>query len=272
MKLKLRFSGRGGQGIKFLGSVLVRVAMAANYYATLTVDYTPSIRGGLIFCDVVLSSDPISYPFCDRDADIFIAIDQKGFPRASECTWEKTVSFIDVNTVDNAEEIIQKGSLHRVPTCAADCPTNAITMTNFTDVMILRQIDIALRENSPGKVLIFACNWCSYTGADLSGTSRIQYPSNIRIVRTMCSGRVHIDFIKHCFKRGTGVVMLTGCHPQDCHYISGNDFAIKREKKIRNWMRKNNIDYERFIIEWISAAEGKKFAEIVSNVSKMVVK
>ena len=115
MKLKLRFSGRGGQGIKFLGSVLVRVAMAANYYATLTVDYTPSVRGGPIYCDVVLSSDPISYPFCDKDADIFIAIDQKGFLRASECTWEKTVSFIDNNTVDNAEEIIQKGALHRVP-------------------------------------------------------------------------------------------------------------------------------------------------------------
>ncbi|MHA1486013.1 MAG: 2-oxoacid:acceptor oxidoreductase family protein [Promethearchaeota archaeon] len=115
MKLKLRFSGRGGQGIKFLGSVLVRVAMAAKYYATLTVDYTPSVRGGPIYCDVVLSSDPISYPFCDKDADIFIAIDQKGFTRASECIWEKTMSFIDVNTVDNAEEIIQKGTLYRVP-------------------------------------------------------------------------------------------------------------------------------------------------------------
>jgi len=115
MKLKLRFSGRGGQGIKFLGSVLVRVAMVAKYYATLTVDYTPSVRGGPIYCDVVLSSDPISYPFCDKDADIFIAIDQKGFTRASECIWEKTMSFIDVNTVNNAEEISQKGTLHRVP-------------------------------------------------------------------------------------------------------------------------------------------------------------
>ncbi len=85
----------------------------------------------------------------------------------------------------------------------------------------------------------------------------------------MCSGRVDIDFIKHCFERGAGAVMLTGCHPQDCHYISGNDFAIKREKKIRSWMRKKNIDDERFIIEWISAAEGKKFADIVSKVSRI---
>ena len=157
-------------------------------------------------------------------------------------------------------------------TCAADCPTDAITMTNFTDAMILRQIDIALRENASEKVLIFACNWCSYAGADLSGTSRIQYLPNTRIVRTMCSGRVDIDFIKHCFERGAGAVILSGCHPQDCHYISGNDFAVKREKKIRSWMKKNKIKDERFSIEWISAAEGKKFADIVTKVSEMVLK
>ncbi|MFX1311566.1 MAG: 2-oxoacid:acceptor oxidoreductase family protein [Promethearchaeota archaeon] len=114
-KLKIRFSGRGGQGIKFLGSVLVRVAMAANYYATLTVDYTPSVRGGPIFCDVIINSAPISYPFCDKDADIFIAIDQNGFERASECINEKTLSVIDEHTVDNVEEIIKKGTIYRVP-------------------------------------------------------------------------------------------------------------------------------------------------------------
>jgi Pyruvate/2-oxoacid:ferredoxin oxidoreductase gamma subunit len=114
-KLKIRFSGRGGQGIKFVGSILVRVAMAANYYTTLTVDYTPSVRGGPIFCDVILSSAPISYPFCDKDADVFIAIDQNGLERASECIYEKTVSFIDENTVSNAEEIIKKGEVYRVP-------------------------------------------------------------------------------------------------------------------------------------------------------------
>ena len=115
MKLRMRFSGRGGQGIKTLGSTLVRVAMEADYYATLTVDYTPSVRGGPIFCDVILSSAPISYPFCDKDADIFIAIDQKGFERAAECIYEKTSSFIDEHTIANAEEIIQEGKIHRVP-------------------------------------------------------------------------------------------------------------------------------------------------------------
>ncbi|MHA2203697.1 MAG: hydrogenase iron-sulfur subunit, partial [Candidatus Hodarchaeales archaeon] len=88
----------------------------------------------------------------------------------------------------------------------------------------------------------------------------------------MCSGRVDISFIKHAFERGAGAVMLTGCHPQDCHYITGNDFAIKREKRIRSWMKKNGIFDEKFIIEWVSAAEGKKFADIVSRVSSIALK
>jgi heterodisulfide reductase subunit A len=152
-------------------------------------------------------------------------------------------------------------------TCAADCPRDCITMTNFTDTMILRQIDVALKNNPMGKVLIFACNWCSYAGADLAGTSRIQYPANTRIVRTMCAGRVDADFVKHAYHQGAGAVMLTGCRPQDCHYISGNDFALKREKKIRRWMKKNGIAEERFRIAWMSAAEGKKFADTVGRMS-----
>ena len=139
MKLKLRFSGRGGQGIKFLGSVLVRVAMAANYNATLTVDYTPSVRGGPIFCDVILSSEPISYPYCDKDADIFIAIDQKGFDRASECIWEKTMSFIDANTVDNAEEIIQKGIIHRIPITKRADENKVTRATNILSLGFISQ-------------------------------------------------------------------------------------------------------------------------------------
>ncbi|MHA2281669.1 MAG: 2-oxoacid:acceptor oxidoreductase family protein [Promethearchaeota archaeon] len=139
MKLKLRFSGRGGQGIKFLGSVLVRVAMVGKYFATLTVDYTPSVRGGPIFCDVVLSSNPISYPFCDKDADVFIAIDQKGFVRASECIWENTVSFIDTNTVDNAEEIITEGTLHRVPITRRADENNVPRATNILSLGFISQ-------------------------------------------------------------------------------------------------------------------------------------
>ena len=102
MKVKFRFSGRGGQGIKFLGSALVRVAMVANLNATLTVDYT--------------RSDPIAYPYCEGDADYFIALDQKGFERAAECISENTASYIDSDSIDDtAERTITKGKMHRVP-------------------------------------------------------------------------------------------------------------------------------------------------------------
>ena len=149
MKLKFRLSGRGGQGIKFFGSALVRVAMEANFYATLSVDYTPSVRGGPIFCDVILSSEQISYPFCDEDADIFIVLDQKGFERASECICEKTISFVDSNTVNNAdaEKVIQRGIIHRVPiTKYAD--DNEITKT--VNMLSLGFLSEYLSEN--GKI------------------------------------------------------------------------------------------------------------------------
>ncbi len=157
-KLKIRFSGRGGQGIKFLGSLLVRVAMVANYYVTLTVDYTPSVRGGPIFCDVILDSTPISYPFCDKDANIFIAIDQKGLERASECIYEKTVSFIDEHTIANAEEIIKKGKIHRVPiTKRADennLPKSAnILCLGFLSQYLKARGNIALKEEYYDQVL-----------------------------------------------------------------------------------------------------------------------
>ncbi|MFX1366336.1 MAG: 2-oxoacid:acceptor oxidoreductase family protein [Promethearchaeota archaeon] len=138
-KLKIRFSGRGGQGIKFLGSVLVRVAMVGNYYATLTVDYTPSVRGGPIFCDVILDSKPISYPFCDKDADIFFAIDQNGFERAAECIYENTFSFIDEHTIANAEDIIKEGKIHRVPITRRADESNLPKSANIVTLGFLSQ-------------------------------------------------------------------------------------------------------------------------------------
>jgi heterodisulfide reductase subunit A len=203
---------------------------------------------------------------------LFALVDQKKCTSCGVCVSRCPYNAINVDKEKKTPAYINPILCKGCGTCAADCPSDAIMMTNFTDAMILRQIDIALRENASEKVIIFACNWCSYAGADLAGTSRIQYPTNTRIIKTMCSGRVDVEFIKHCFKKGAGAVLLTGCHPQDCHYISGNSFALKREKVIRSWMEKNNISDERFIIEWMSAAEAKKFAEIVSKMSNTVNK
>jgi 2-oxoglutarate ferredoxin oxidoreductase subunit gamma len=115
MKTKFRLAGRGGQGIKFAGSFLAKAAMKAQYHTTVTVDYTPSVRGGPIFCDVVISSEPISYPFCDRDADVLLMLDQKGAQRAGEGVCHKTACFVDAHTVIDPEKFITRGLLFRCP-------------------------------------------------------------------------------------------------------------------------------------------------------------
>mgnify|MGYP001821149815 CR=1 FL=1 len=115
MKAKFRLSGRGGQGIKFAGSFLAKAAMKANYHTTVSVDYTPSVRGGPIFCDVVISSEPIAYPFCDRDADVLLLLDQEGARRASESICQKTACFADTHTVRDPENYITQGLLIRCP-------------------------------------------------------------------------------------------------------------------------------------------------------------
>jgi Pyruvate/2-oxoacid:ferredoxin oxidoreductase gamma subunit len=115
MKTKFRLAGRGGQGIKFAGSFLAKAAMKAQYHTTVAVDYTPSVRGGPIFCDIVISSDPIFYPFCDCDADILLMLDQEGAQRAVEGVCQKTASCVDAHTVTNPEKFITRGLLFRCP-------------------------------------------------------------------------------------------------------------------------------------------------------------
>ncbi|HYB77123.1 MAG TPA: hydrogenase iron-sulfur subunit, partial [Thermoplasmata archaeon] len=145
-------------------------------------------------------------------------------------------------------------------TCAADCFRDSITTPFFTDEQIEAQIDAALADDPASKVLVFACNWCSYAGADQAGIEKIQYPSNGRIIRTMCSGRVSDRFIKRAFEKGAGAVLVTGCHPGDCHYINANSWTEKRFEIWRKTFERRGIAPERFQLEWISAAEGKEFA------------
>ena len=131
MKAKFRIAGRGGQGIKFAGSLLAEVAMTACYYTTVAVDYTPSVRGGPIFCDVVIGSEPVYYPFCDRDADLLLMLDQKGALRASECVCHKTACFVDAHMVSNPEEFITNGQLFRCPFSKRADEHNLTTVVNI---------------------------------------------------------------------------------------------------------------------------------------------
>jgi F420-non-reducing hydrogenase iron-sulfur subunit len=114
------------------------------------------------------------------------------------------------------------------------------------------------------RIIGFLCNWCSYAGADLAGVSRFQYPPNLRVIRVMCSGRVHPSHILEAFRDGADGVLVAGCHtPNDCHYISGNFKAERRVAMLKRLMAQLGIEPERLRLEWISAAEGEKFAQVV---------
>ena len=114
-------------------------------------------------------------------------------------------------------------------------------------------------------VITFACNWCSYSGADLAGTSRFQYPTNSRIIRVMCSGRVDPSIIMKAFKNGADGVLVSGCHPADCHYINGNDKTAARVEFLKKFLRNVGIDPRRLHLEWISGSEGEKFARVTTE-------
>jgi F420-non-reducing hydrogenase iron-sulfur subunit len=116
------------------------------------------------------------------------------------------------------------------------------------------------------RIVGFLCNWCSYAGADLAGISRFQYPPNLRVIRVMCSGRVHPAFILQAFRDGADGVLVAGCHPpNDCHYISGNLKTQRRVSLLKKLMAQLGLEPERLRLEWISAAEGDKFARVITE-------
>jgi len=127
-----------------------------------------------------------------------------------------------------------------------------------------------LTEFEP-KIIGFLCNWCAYAGADLAGVSRIQYPPNIRIIRLMCSGRIEPSFILEAFKRGADGVLVAGCHlPSDCHYLAGNFKAQRRVLMLKGFLKQLGIKPERLRLEWVSAAEGDRFARVIKEMTKEI--
>jgi len=148
-------------------------------------------------------------------------------------------------------------------TCGAECSFDALHMRHFTNAQILAQIDALTEIEADEKIIAFCCNWCAYAGADFAGVSRMQYPPNVRIIRTMCSGRVSTKFVEHAFSRGAGAVLVAGCHPGDCHYIDANVQTQKRVEKLWKKMERLGIDKERLQLLWASTAEGEKVASKV---------
>ena len=121
-------------------------------------------------------------------------------------------------------------------------------------------------------IIAFCCNWCSYGAADLAGVNRTKYPTNVRILRVMCSGMVHTDMVIETFRKGADGVMVLGCHMGDCHYINGNEKAERRAQAICEMLPLYGLEPQRFKLEWISAAEGGKFAETALEMSEIVTK
>ncbi len=149
--------------------------------------------------------------------------------------------------------------------CVAECPHNAITQLHFTDAQLLAQIRALLATRPEEKILAFRCHWCSYGGADLAGTSHFEYTSNERGLRVMCSARMDNDFIYEAFRLGAGAVLYSGCHPQDCHYITGQRVGARRAERLLKTFGKLGMTPGRFRIEWISAAEGDKYARVLNE-------
>ena len=127
-------------------------------------------------------------------------------------------------------------------------------------------------ENFEPKIVGFLCNWCSYAGADLAGVSRIQYPTNIRVVRVMCSGRIDPIIPLQVFMHGADGVLILGCHPGDCHYSEGNLYEERKIKMLKKLLALTGLESDRLQLEWVSASEGQRFAKLVTEFTEQIRK
>jgi F420-non-reducing hydrogenase iron-sulfur subunit len=128
----------------------------------------------------------------------------------------------------------------------------------------------AVEQEFEPVILALACNWCSYAGADLAGISRCQYPTNVRIIRVMCSGMVHPNLVIEALTKGADGVVMCGCHPGDCHYQEGNLKAERRAEAITLMLQDFGIEEERFKLAWVSASEGPQFAKLMTDFTEQI--
>jgi heterodisulfide reductase subunit A len=152
--------------------------------------------------------------------------------------------------------------------CAADCPKECITIVHYSDEQLLAQVEAALEEEPENKILGFVCHWCALGGVDMAGVSRLQYPTNGRLIRVMCSARVPVKLIERAYELGAGGILVVGCEFPTCHYISGNYACEKRINRAKKKLAKKGYDTDKLRLDWCSAADGPKFANIMRNMVK----
>jgi len=129
-----------------------------------------------------------------------------------------------------------------------------------------------MTEDFEPRIIGFLCNWCSYAGADLAGTSRLQYPPNVKVIRVMCSGRINPRMVVQGLVKGADGVLISGCHPGDCHYSEGNYYARRRLTLFRKLLINLGIEPRRVQVSWVSASEGPKFAEVMEKMTEEIKK
>ena len=157
--------------------------------------------------------------------------------------------------------------------CSVECPAKAITMHHFRTDQILNMLRAAFEKPLPRdrvKIIAFFCNWCGYAAADMAGVSRYEYPPAVEIIRVMCSARVDPLHILYAFLLGADGVLIVGCHPGDCHYISGNLRAEERISRVKEWLKNVGLEPERVRLEWASAGEGLRLAKIIEEFTHQI--
>jgi F420-non-reducing hydrogenase iron-sulfur subunit len=174
---------------------------------------------------------------------------------------------ITMESVPIPEQTTQEPSEHAPSTETQDtCPA---VVQGEIEKELKSETALEIKGDTPKdfepRIIAFCCNWCSYAGADLAGVSRLQYPPNVRIIRVLCSGRIEPDFVLRALELGADGVLVAGCHPGDCHYISGNLKAEKRFQMLTKLLDVIGIDTHRARLEWISASEGPKFANTITE-------
>ena len=151
--------------------------------------------------------------------------------------------------------------------CVASCPSGAMQQRNWGDAELYPSISTIHRSATPGqpKALVFACNWCSFAGADLAGVSRYEVPHNVRVVRVMCSSRVKPESVVRALANGMDGVMILGCHPGECHYVDANFHTRRRMVVLKRLLELSGIDPARVRLDWVSASEGKRYAAVITD-------
>jgi len=191
------------------------------------------------------------------------------YEKCSECGLCAKICEFGAIELDGKRPEVIKAICKGCGTCAAECPKDAINIIHFKDEQILAQVEAALIDKPEEKIIAFCCHWCAMGAVDVAGVSRFEYPTNIRIIRVMCAGRVDKAFVEKAYELGAAGVLVAGCEFPTCHYISGNYKCKDRIEKLKKKLAKDGKDPNKLWTVWLSAADGPKF---VNTVKEMVEK